>query len=609
MTKADEVRQRTYDDLLEKLTKYHKSTLIRPTGFGKTWMLTSLIQEDRFKSILYLYPSKVVKNTVVDKYFDDLMSNNDEDDEENFIDEETIETFRAMQEIENVTLMTYHKLIRLTTEEIKDMNYDLIIFDEMHRIGASKTKSATSKLFAYNPDSYFVGATATPNRTDAFDVVNTFFDDVTVFEYTAHDAFRDGLLKKPYYCYCTYDIKGDVKNAEKELKESAFMCGEDINSLTVTEVFNKKLIEISNIYNMENVIKSTCDKYLPSVEYMKFIVFFSSMTQMDEKMQSVVDWFKSAYPSHTINTLVITSKNSSTAKNVDKLESLTPSKNKIDLIGCIDMLNVGYHVNDLSGILMYRGTSSDIIYTQQLGRALSSGAANSCIVFDVVDNLHRKGVFDLQVSNKKVSTAKKKNTTISCGWHLNDDGDIIDKDGDKAPIKIKDGKVVDLLDNDTNFVVDDDGMITDKNTYQVPDWKLNSNTILPEDIIATGHEATYREIIAKLVAEPMHQRCKMAITAHFKRWCEINGYKYPITEKELNEFYNASKEDFKKEFIQILKANKLNYPLQDAGKLLAIGEAEGIPPLRLFARIRNVSIGQILDLLEIQQGDADSKTA
>lgn len=610
MPATKDVRQRTYEDLLEKLNQHHKCALIRPTGFGKTWMLTSLIQEPQFKTILYLYPIQVIKNTVVAKYFDDIEDVSNATDEDNFTDEETLETLHEMQEIENVILMTYNKLARLSVQEIKDMSFDLVIFDEVHRIGAPKTKAAVSKLFAYNADSYFVGATATPNRTDAFDVVNTFFNDITVFEYNAHDAFQDGLLLKPYYCYCTYDINGDVKNSQKNIKEPAFIAGKDFtdkDTVIATEIFNKKLIEISHIYNMEHVIQETCTNYLPSTDYMKFIVFFSTMSQMDDKSESVEYWFKKAFPSHKISSLTITSKNTKTAKNVDKLENLVPRPNRIDLIYCIDMLNMGYHVNDLSGILMYRGTSSDIIYIQQLGRALSSGAENPCIVFDVVDNLHRKAVFDLQVNNTKLTKTKKKNTTISCGWHVNDQGKIVDKDGDEAPVKINvDGTIVDLLDNKTNFVLNDDNTVTDKNDYEIPDWKLNSNTILPEDIIATGHEATYRELIAKLVAEPIHQRCKMAITAHFERWCKKHKYKYPITDEELKSLYGTSKEDFKKEFVCILKANKLNYPLQDAAKLLAIGEAKGIPPLRMFARIRNVSIEQILDLLDLSQANKAS---
>lgn len=64
----------------------------------------------------------------------------------------------------------------------------------------------------------------------------------------------------------------------------------------------------------------------------------------------------------------------------------------IDIICAVNILNMGYHTGELTFIGMYRGTKSATLFSQQLGRALSSGALNSCIVFDLVDNLHSKAL-------------------------------------------------------------------------------------------------------------------------------------------------------------------------------------------------------------------------
>lgn len=596
MTKIETIREDTYCDLLKKLHQYHKCSLIRPTGFGKTWMLTKLIQEPEFKNILYLYPIQVIKNTVIERYYDDISA------EDASIDEETIQTADALKTIPNVTLMTYNKLARLSIKEINSLKFDLIIFDEVHRLGAEKSKLNVSRLIACNKNAYFVGATATPNRMDGFDVINVFFNDISVFDYNAHDAFKDGLLKRPYYCYCTYDIQGDIKNTEKELNEPAFTAGiTDVETSMSEMIFKKHVIEASKLYNMQTVIKETCDECLADTSYMKFIIFFSSTRNLNSKKDTVREWYQTAFPNHKIRPLVIISETQTLADNINKLSELKHDTNTIDLIFCIDMLNMGYHVNDLSGIMMYRGTSSDIIYIQQLGRALSSGAENPCIVFDVVDNLHRKAVFDLQTKANKIAS-KQKNTVSSIGYHVNSNGQIVDKDDAESPFVLQsDGSVTDLLGNKTNLMLSEQNIVIEKPDYNTPDWKTNSNAILPEDLVATRHEATYRELIAKLVAEPMHQRCKMAINAHFRRWCERKGYPYPISDEQLKDLYGISKHDFKNDFIEILRTNHLDYPLQDAAKLLAIGENDGIPPLRIFARIRNVSIAQILDLLEITE--------
>ena len=418
-----DIRTKTYQDILDKLNTYGRCAIIRPTGFGKTWILTTLIQSGFYSKILYLYPAEVVRNTVVNKYFNDMRDKKQSEYDElrkdatsSDYDEETaqlflnIERMREEALIDGVDLMTYSKLVRLSASDFKEMDYDLIILDECHRLGAKNTKIALSKLIAYNSNSHIVGATATPNRTDAFDVIQTFFNNVCTFEYNLHDAFTDGLIKKPYYCYCTYDT-------ETDLKEEALLLGEDIKDDTVLDVLKKKLIEISNIYNMETVIRDTCDRFAATTEYMKFIIFFSNMKHMSMKSNDVKTWFQKAYPNHRINELVITSKNADTAKNVDKLDSLCHKENTIDLIYCIDMLNMGYHVDDLTGILMYRGTSSDIIFLQQLGRAFSSGAKHASIVFDVVDNLHRKAICD-NIDHKRVSTSRKAKNTTSTSSRL-----------------------------------------------------------------------------------------------------------------------------------------------------------------------------------------------
>ena len=50
------------------------------------------------------------------------------------------------------------------------------------------------------------------------------------------------------------------------------------------------------------------------------------------------------------------------------------------------MLNEGYHINDLDGVIMMRPTFSPTIYTQQLGRALTVGGSKKPVVLDLVNN-------------------------------------------------------------------------------------------------------------------------------------------------------------------------------------------------------------------------------
>ena len=59
----------------------------------------------------------------------------------------------------------------------------------------------------------------------------------------------------------------------------------------------------------------------------------------------------------------------------------------LKLLFCIDMLNEGVHVDDVSGVILFRPTVSPIIYKQQIGRALSASKSKAPVVFDIVNNI------------------------------------------------------------------------------------------------------------------------------------------------------------------------------------------------------------------------------
>lgn len=589
-----EVREKTREDVLAKLKKYKKCLIIRPTGYGKTYLLTDLMK--MYKKVLYLYPTEVISDTVKNRY---ASTNN--------LSPEDIETIKKAKTFDNVTLMTYAKLIRMSPSDLKKEKYDCIIADEAHRLGGAKTSSAISMLMHTLPRAHFIGATATPNRTDSLDIVSMFFSGIMCFPYTIHNAIQDGLLKKPNYCYCTYDI-------ETDLKEAALTAGEDLNDPEVIEVLNRKIIELSEIYNMENVIKHMANKFVPDTSYMKFIVFFSNIEIMHQRTDAVTKWFKDAFPDHSVSSLFISSRDKKESDNVKLLDTLTYKKNHIDLICCVDKLNMGHHASDLTGVVMFRGTSSNIIFCQQLGRALSSGAKSAALVFDVVDNLHRKAIYELNASTTDEELLAMKRATMPKNktlWKIDDDGTIKDQFGQKAPLTIDDdGKILDLQGNDTGMYVEPGT----KNIITIPAAKeiLNSCNITEEDLnrvdkseplTAEGHIATYREIIAKAAAEPASQRCRLALLLHFEKWCKSNNIKYEGIETMMKTLKEESRktepeQHFMNDFKKFIKKAKINYPLHDLKMLTEYGEDDSDNiPLRICAIVKNVSVRSILDII------------
>lgn len=504
LTPLQLIRAKTKSDLKTKLEEHHRCAVIRCTGFGKTWLLSDISRD--YKRVLYLYPAEIIRQTALRA----IEATNDTDEERyrKVIKKEVNKELGYELDYRNIQFMTYMKLARMPKKAIEELpDYDLIIMDELHCVGGDKTKRGAFWLMYYQQQAHVIGATATPDRSDAFDVVNEFFRGICVYPYTLHDAVQDDIIKMPYYVYCTYDIETNFKRAARE-------AGQDIDSPSVKEVINSRMLEACKIHNMPTIIKKTIDQYVEDKTYMKYIAFFSSLKQLYSSLNDVKGWFGEAFPEYKINVLEVTSEDRNTRKNLHEM-NLKHKKNSIDIIACIDMLNMGYHVDDLTGIVMYRCTNSSTIYIQQLGRALSTGSKNACVVFDVVDNLHRKSVFSLATTNSR----RRKNKPVT------------KKDRVKALMSELDDELseeeVALLEK----YIEDNLMAADEEAFNTVWSKINE--IQKEDICAIDYLATYREMIAKVVAEVKHERIKRAAEEYFRITCDKYGREIPKTISEL----------------------------------------------------------------------------
>lgn len=584
-------REETLIDLENRLERHGKCMLVRCTGFGKTWMLTSLIK--KYNSVLYLYPADVVKNTVVDRYNEDLLGK--EFRRENDYDESTVE---------NTVFMTYMKLIRLSDEDIRNMDFDLVIFDEAHRLGGRETKRIVRKLFKHlePKNARFVGATATPERSDSFDIIDEFFDNVCVKQYTLHDAIRDGIIKRPYYVYCCTDHQ---KSIEDGVKKSGY----NLKDSDVMEVIQRKVMYANKVYNMDNIIYETLKKYRGKDNYYKFIVFFADLSHIDDYGDKVAWWFKSAFKGWSLSTLTVTSNSKEESENVNKLKNLVPRDKHIDLVYCVDMLNMGYHINDLTGIVMYRGTSSSIIFNQQLGRALSSGNSEACVVFDVVDNLHRKATFDLRNTSKesliKRDTINKISKFIQSGITVDDIDVMSDKDiiAMSEICKSEDvGTIIDLNGSSPRDIKPLRNRLKKLLEDGAPQWWKFCNTVSRDDVILTGHEAKYYEFITKTCAEPLAYRARGALINHLIIFMQLRGMCESVYDFKLYDLRVLDDGEFCKAIKTFIIDNDITYPFYNKDKFIELflnGDEDSILNIKRLLQSAGTSIERFMELLEV----------
>lgn len=405
----------TIEEAIEKLDKYGVCNILRPTGFGKSYMLAKITSRKtgrkyRYNKCLYIYPLTIIMEDVKFQYGEE--SNGE-------------------VKLHNTEFISYKKIGEMAARgELKDYikDFDLIMCDECHTCGRETFQKVWEIIKdMFGPDKkHLIGVTASPDRMDSYPVIDTMFggEKCGVFRFDVQDAYDTGLMHKPIYVLAIYDPEAYGKSVI------------DTYSQYCKDEKEKKELErrVAKIERAKDIIKNTLDENNKSQKYMKFIVFYVNKDDILAKKDMVKEWFAEAYPEKRINEYNIVSTNfevEEVALDVNdekngrvkrdtlkvlktlghsdpKSETKEQSKeidNTIDIINCIDMLNMGYHVDDITGIIMLRNTRSQIIYTQQLGRCQSVNADEAPIIFDFVNNCLTKMWFKNEAERREESTS------------------------------------------------------------------------------------------------------------------------------------------------------------------------------------------------------------
>lgn len=113
------------------------------------------------------------------------------------------------------------------------------------------------------------------------------------------------------------------------------------------------------------------------------LVFCANFGHMREMMDKVPEWFSKIDTNPKIYSVYAADPSSSQSFADFKADEDTTH---LRLLFCIDALNEGIHVDDISGVVLFRPTVSPIIYKQQIGRALAANRKSAPVIFDVVNN-------------------------------------------------------------------------------------------------------------------------------------------------------------------------------------------------------------------------------
>ena len=290
----------------------------------------------------------------------------------------------------NVEFLTYQSLLNMTRKEIKDMDIDLMVTDEFHRLGAPEWQKRLELIEKTHPNLKVFGMSATPVRArgtiNEEDVSETFFEGNVANKYELYQALADGVLPIPDYHVAITVLLDECDDLEERIKNGKASLEEKKEYMEMLSDIRKRISEGESV---EDVLK----KYVrPDGKYIYFCSKGSDVKELQDKISFI---YKDVdFEFYYVHSMEQSSKennlNSSNFYNNKTMDGAS-AEGKLRIMFALDMYNEGIHVPDIDGVIMGRGTSSDILFYQQLGRALAvkgdSGKGLHPLVIDLVNNI------------------------------------------------------------------------------------------------------------------------------------------------------------------------------------------------------------------------------
>lgn len=366
-------QQKTYELMQKALRENGRAAYVFPVGCGKSFPVLKYIEENPDKKVLYVSPSIEIINQIK-KYISRYILDGKK------VSKITMPNFRAI---------TYQKIA--LAEDIVNMHPDVIVFDEIHRMGAEKWEQGIDSLIEANPSAEIIGMSATPERTDKRNMAYEKFGDDVVYEMSLTDALsgrKEGevVLKGARYVRAL----SELKTYANDLREGIELTEDENRKARLIEKFQRLNAIISSAPGLSDLMEQSITK-----KNGKYIVFCTDRNEMFEKMAQANEIFGKVNPNIKVDYVISGDDNSGKTQKENRktIEEFEDRENgdSLNLLFCVDMLNEGRHIEGIDGEIQFRPTESSILYKQQIGRVLSADkSAEETVIIDAVNNWLRQ---------------------------------------------------------------------------------------------------------------------------------------------------------------------------------------------------------------------------
>ena len=387
----------SYIAAVTMLAERGKAAVIHPTGTGKSFIGFKLCEDNPGKTICWLSPSRYIYQTQL---------------------ENLAEICNGYQP-ENIKFYTYAKLMNVTEEEIAEIKPDYIILDEFHRCGAELWGAGVDAVLKAYPNVPVLGLSATAIRylDNQRDMTDELFDGNIASEMTLGESIVRNILSPPKYILSIFSYQQDLEKYEKRVKTA--------KSKAVQDAATAYLEALRRALDKAEKLDVLFDKHMTDRNG-KYIVFCANLEHMQDMMDKAKEWFRKVDKKPHI--YFVYSDDPTASKSFADFKNDNDSKH-LKLLYCIDALNEGVHVPDISGVILLRPTISPIIYKQQIGRALSASKSRNPVIFDIVNNIENLYSIDAIEEEMQVAINYYRSHDGE-GFVVNETFELIDKVAD-----------------------------------------------------------------------------------------------------------------------------------------------------------------------------------
>lgn len=349
-----------------------KIAIAHATGTGKSYLISKLFEDYSNDKKLVLVPSTYISDQI----------------------KELFEKYS----IQNVDVILYQKLIKMSDEDIAAMDYGVIALDEYHHDAATKVWGSKVKtLIETHPKSIFFGTSATPVRSDGVNAIDELFEGNCASDLSLSESIARKIVPLPKYVGALYTLDDELERLRAKVANAT-------NTKKEKQEFYKKIntmrSQIEKSYGMPIIL----NKNIKDKEG-KYIVFCKNKRHLKEIMDTVIGWFTTS-GCKDINSYIVHS--SYENKDAEYKAFCDDSSHSLHLLFCVDMLNEGLHLENISGVLLLRPTRSSIVWHQQIGRAIEANNANTPVIIDAVNNFSAIGQGMKLLREIKAFIAKEK---------------------------------------------------------------------------------------------------------------------------------------------------------------------------------------------------------